>query len=290
MHKNCPLVCETCEMEENELRCGVVDPNDNAYKPGDLNRMFMSIVSSGYYDDFNPSVLSAPAEFHNAIAAAGKVSNETTVNGGELIVNDGPWVVTFDDFLQDIEVEALIEWGHRRGFERSTGVGGVNADGTVKSVHIPGRTSENTWCQDVCAQDPLVQQLSMRISDVTQIPDENAEYLQLLSYTEGQKYDSHHDFIPNHVDRSCGNRVVTFFLYLSDVEEGGATSFTSLNLEVKPKKGKALLWPNVLDSDPTRIDIRTYHAALPVISGRKFAANAWLHLREFKQNNDRHCC
>lgn len=33
----------------------------------------------------------------------------------------------------------------------------------------------------------------------------------------------------------CGVRVLTFFLYLNDVEEGGGTRFNRLNFAVKPK-------------------------------------------------------
>ena len=44
-------------------------------------------------------------------------------------------------------------------------------------------------------------------------------------------------------------RLYTFFMYLSDVEEGGGTRFTKLNLTVAPAKGMAILWPSVLSSD-----------------------------------------
>lgn len=37
---------------------------------------------------------------------------------------------------------------------------------------------------------------------------------------------------------ACGPRILTFFLYLSDVEEGGETGFPKMNLQVTPKKGR----------------------------------------------------
>jgi prolyl 4-hydroxylase len=66
-------------------------------------------------------------------------------------------------------------------------------------------------------------------------------------------------------------------MYLSDVEAGGGTNFPNLDVTVMPKKGRALLWPSVLDSDPSSKDDRTAHQALPVEAGTKFAANGtWL--------------
>ena len=80
--------------------------------------------------------------------------------------------------------------------------------------------------------------------------------------------------------------------FLIDVEEGGETRFTDLtgdnggvSIDVQPKKGRALIWPNVLDGDLLKMDKRTYHEALPLIKGRKFGANAWFYLRKFQDDN-----
>ena len=49
--------------------------------------------------------------------------------------------------------------------------------------------------------------------------------------------------------------------------------------------GRALLWPSVLDNNPEQQDGRTMHEARPVLKGRKFAANAWIHLYNFAEAN-----
>lgn len=54
---------------------------------------------------------------------------------------------------------------------------------------------------------------------------------------------------------------------------------------MKPKRGRALLWPSTLDEDPEAQDGRTQHAALPVKKGIKYAANAWIHLYNFQIPN-----
>jgi prolyl 4-hydroxylase len=107
----------------------------------------------------------------------------------------------------------------------------------------------------------------------------------VLRYEVGQKYIVHHDYGMDDIKKPCGPRILTFFLYLSDVEEGGETSFPTLGIDVKPKKGKAVLWPSTLDSDPEKIDARTRHEAKAVVSGKKFAANSWIHLYNFEVPN-----
>mmetsp|Transcript_13489 Transcript_13489/g.19441 ORF Transcript_13489/g.19441 Transcript_13489/m.19441 type:complete len:132 (+) Transcript_13489:876-1271(+) len=128
-----------------------------------------------------------------------------------------------------------------------------------------------------------------RMSDVMGIPAVNSEDLQVLKYEKGQFYNSHHDYIGHQKDRQCGPRILTFFLYLSDVEAGGGTRFTSLGHTVLPKKGRALLWPSVLDSNPSKQDGRTMHEAMQVEAGTKFAANGWIHLYDYISPQERGC-
>ena len=53
-------------------------------------------------------------------------------------------------------------------------------------------------------------------------------------------------------------------------------------MTVMPKRGRALVWPSVLNEDPMEWDERTMHEALPVEKGLKYGANAWYHQRDFK--------
>lgn len=256
------------------------EDNDPIWKPGDLNRLFEEIVDNtsglGEYTKYNPIALSRPA-----------LKQDGTPSG---VDEDGPWIVLLDDFITDEEAGALIEAGKKVGYERSSDVGVENPDGTHEDEVSDGRTSHNAWCDiDRCDKDPVIGPVIKRIASATKTDVYNSESLQLLQYEVGQYYHQHHDYIEYQADLPCGVRIMTLFLYLNDVEEGGGTSFPLLDVTVQPKKGSALLWPSVLDAAPESKDYRTDHEALPVIKGLKYGANAWIHSRNYRLAEETGC-
>jgi len=152
-----------------------------------------------------------------------------------------------------------------------------------------GRTSTNAWCVNKCEEDPMAQSVMQKIEHITSIPQVNSENLQLLRYEPGQFYQTHSDYIPYQKERQCGVRILTFYMYLNDVEEGGGTSFPALNMTVTPKRGRAVLWPSVLNEQPNEKDSRTVHTAMKVVKGVKYGANAWIHQRDFQTPNRNAC-
>lgn len=77
------------------------------------------------------------------------------------------------------------------------------------------------------------------------------------------------------------SRFATMLFYLNDDMEGGETSFprwlnseTSGALLVKPQRGKAVLFYNMLPDG--NYDERSQHAALPVKKGEKYLTNLWV--------------
>lgn len=199
------------------------------YKPGDMNAMFENIFER--FSHYNPTALSTPKDGP-----------------------DKPWVVTFENFLTHEEVDAIIATNTH--FERSTDTGTSNEFGETGRVLSQGRTSSNSWCRDECRSHPLVQSAVNKIVEVTGVPSENYESFQVLKYELGQRYTVHHDYGQKDRELISGPRILTFFLYLSDVEEGGETAFPNLGIAVPPRKGKALLWPSTLDADPSTQDPR----------------------------------
>lgn len=78
--------------------------------------------------------------------------------------------------------------------------------------------------------------------------------------------------------------MLTFYVYLNDVEAGGGgTHFNVLNITVSPKKGRALVWPSVLNDSPHEQELRTTHQGLsPEDGGVKYGMAFWYHMHDYK--------
>uniref|UniRef100_A0A1I8BYR7 Fe2OG dioxygenase domain-containing protein n=1 Tax=Meloidogyne hapla TaxID=6305 RepID=A0A1I8BYR7_MELHA len=74
-----------------------------------------------------------------------------------------------------------------------------------------------------------------------------------------------------------GNRIATVLFYLSTPEKGGYTVFNKLKTIAVPTKHDALFWYNLLRNGDG--DLRTMHAACPVLFGDKWVSNCWIHER-----------
>ncbi|CAJ1334382.1 unnamed protein product, partial [Effrenium voratum] len=219
----CSRSCHACHLRQTEQRCTrrFLDMDQHpALRPGDMNQMFRDIVSRAKKYSYNITVLSK-----------------------------SPWIVTFDNFVSEAEIADMLS--NVKEFQRSSDQGEYDEFGLMKGIISSKRTSKTAWCLDTCKASPSYLAVRERISDVIQVPSANFEEMQFLNYAIGEKYVEHHDM--NNIsdnDHACGPRIYTFFLYLSDVEEGGETNFPRLNISVKPRKGSALLWPSVLSHNP----------------------------------------
>jgi len=269
MSFNCALACRTCDQLDVDVRC----PLDydklnetNVWKEGDIERMYTRIIEDPYYARYEPKIISQP--------------NHTSENCSL-------WVATFDNFLTEEECDRIVELAAEEGYERSETVDDeLEAGGSYATSKFEGRTSKNAWCSGVCKEDPMMQGVVDRIVNLTGITKENHEDYQLLKYEVGELYEAHTDYIKFRAD---GPRIVTFFMYLNDVTSGGETAFPELGLSITPKKGKAMLFPSVLNSDPMVEDLCSEHEAKPVIEGVKHAANVWIHMRDFQNWSEEDC-
>jgi hypothetical protein len=85
-----------------------------------------------------------------------------------------------------------------------------------------------------------------------------------------QKYKAGDHFSFVHTERSSPStmhRALVWMTYLNDVEEGGHTHFAHYGLDVKPERGKTLIWP----SDWTHA-----HRGNQVTAGPKYIITGWM--------------
>jgi prolyl 4-hydroxylase len=138
------------------------------------------------------------------------------------------------------------------------------------------RTSDSTYLR-LSMYDVVVAQIWHRMATLAGLPPERSEPLEVLRYTVGQEYRQHCDFFTD--GKHEARRLVTAFVYLSDVPEGGATAFPKLGVEVQPQRGKAVRFYNYLPDGRPNTD--TLHAGREVLRGEKWLGNFWFWDRPF---------
>ena len=104
-------------------------------------------------------------------------------------------------------------------------------------------------------QYPVLQQLRKHKSKYIKI--------QKTSPTQGYHvWHCEHDAIEN-----CNNRILSWILYLNDVEDGGETEFLYQSLRFKPKAGTFIIFP---------AHFTHTHRGNPPLSGVKYIATGWI--------------
>jgi prolyl 4-hydroxylase len=177
MKKSCAPACKSCDYLSIEGRCPLDPDAPNTWSAGDLNAMFVRLTKEPYLSMYETKILSSPE------------------------MNGGPWVITMENVVSEKEANTLIELGAIEGYERSSDVGALKADGTFENNVNSGRTSTNAWCLNDCYKNETALAVVDRLSQITGINETNSENLQMLRYEEGQHYQVHHDYIGHHIRR-----------------------------------------------------------------------------------------
>ena len=184
-----------------------------------------------------------------------------------------PNVALLEDLLSPADCEELIEQS-RGKLKRSEVVNRKTGGFEVDAV----RTSEGTHFER--GESETIRRIEQRIADVTGVPVENGEPLQILHYGVGGEYLPHHDYFEPDDPGSAvhvatgGQRIATIVIYLNTVPRGGETSFPSLDLSVRARAGNAVYFE--YSNSDSELDERCLHAGVPVEEGEKWIATKWL--------------
>ncbi|KAL3807260.1 hypothetical protein ACHAXA_004636 [Cyclostephanos tholiformis] len=186
---------------------------------------------------------------------------------GVSLLHAHPPIFVVQDFLSHAECDFLIE-AASDAFQPAPVVG--RGSGEVS----PSRTSSTCYL----AREDLPEYLR-KVALLTGKPPEHCELPQVGRYLPGEQYLQHFDAfdLTNEDGRrfaaNGGQRTVTLLVYLNDVTRGGATAFTNLNVEVRPRRGMAVVFfPSTLDG---LLDRMALHAALPAVDV-KYVSQVWI--------------
>lgn len=192
------------------------------------------------------------------------------------VLHDKPRIYRIKQILTETQMQRLEELGKQK-LNRATARNHVSG----KFEPADYRIAKSGWLSN--SDDMTIfPSINQRLEDITGLEMDTAEELQLGVYGIGGHYEPHYDHARGDEIKSfhggTRNRIATLLLYLSNVEQGGATVFPIAGARVVPERGDAVFWFNLLASGGS--DDLTRHAGCPVLVGAKIVCNKWIHEAE----------
>jgi prolyl 4-hydroxylase len=197
-------------------------------------------------------------------------------------IHADPPIYTCDDFLTADECERIIGAEGQRLQRSKTAGDDARAQAAARRAKLTGgpQTVRSSSSCTLHHQWPSMAPLSRKIELLTRKEWTHLEPAAVTRYLKGEEYTEHQDGTSLNTSLDAmtffahgGQRVGTVLCYLNDVQEGGATAFPSLGIEVRPKRGKCLLFfPGHMDG---RLDTRVLHAARPALD-TKWVCQVWV--------------
>lgn len=194
-----------------------------------------------------------------------------------IYLHNDPDIYYIDNFLDISECMYIINKA-KPNFKRAL----VSDDNKISN----SRTGLSAWLS--FCDDKILFNIATKISNLVGLSLDNAEKFQVIYYDKHQEYKHHYDAydITNIKNQkkylsNGGQRLLTTLCYLNNVEKGGETNFSKININVQPKKGRIIVFENTYKNTNIKHN-NSLHAGMPVLSGEKYAFNLWF--REKKVN------
>jgi prolyl 4-hydroxylase len=200
-------------------------------------------------------------------------------------INKDPWVFVVHDFLSADECEAC-----KAVAMDETWYGSSVAQASGKNLGTEVDEIRRCRSANLTAvhRSTAISAFRKKTVELVGLPDENLEATQITKYSKGDYFKPHGDGIADAYrdlryglcQKENANRVVTMFVYLNDVNEGGETRFTDVvpALDVKPVRGTAVLFfPALLPdapSTPGATAANVMHEGRPVVD-EKWILQQW---------------
>ena len=257
MMNNCPLACTMCEELDSFHKCaGRRHPmSEPSFWNGELSSYFYKQIDFGEWDKYEPRFVSYP-------------------NAKKEGRQDDPHVIILNKFLTDEEADHLKALGSSIGWN-STAKYGPHASNA--------RCHEN----DQCNSDETYRRIMNRIATLTDSTPSHLEPMEILRLTSSSTQQPNvlqHNFDVSSLWTPVGPRVLSLSLFLSSVSKrgGGGIGFPCLNwLQIKPRKGMAVLWANVKSDDLLEPEPLTTLEYFPVKNGGEESFISNVHVRMY---------
>ncbi|KAL7458159.1 hypothetical protein ACHAWC_009730 [Mediolabrus comicus] len=255
MMNMCPLACQMCHEVTTFHQCAgkrhpweepsfiLVEEDAGGGGRGGgntINAFFEQKRHGSEWNEYQPTFVSYP---NNST-----VDEEHSSSEGD----DDPYVVLLQNFLSSEEADTL------KSLPRS----GWNLE-LDTDTH---RTVAKCPMNKPCSQNETYVKIMDRISSLIDVKVSYLEPIELIQFVPGAgEFNSkpEHNFEVSSLWKPAGPRVLSLFIFLSGVkddddnDEGGGLGFPYLDwLSINPRKGMAVLWPNVKNDDLWTMDPR----------------------------------
>ncbi|KAJ4714757.1 putative Prolyl 4-hydroxylase alpha subunit [Melia azedarach] len=256
-----------------------------------LAGLFASTLLSQDISDVRPGerVLEAVKKEYN-LMPNGETGDDSITDIPFQVLSWWPRALYFPNFATAEQCKAIIDMA-KPGLRPSTlALRKWETNENTKGI----RTSSGMFISAAEDKSGILDIIEEKIARASKLPRIHGEAFNVLRYELGQKYNSHYDaFSPDEYGPQKSQRVASFLLYLSDVEEGGETMFPFENgmntdgtydyqacvgLKVKPRRGDGLLFYSLFPNGT--IDPTSLHGSCPVIKGEKWVATKWIRDQE----------
>ncbi len=140
------------------------------------------------------------------------------------------------------------------------------------------QTAHQEWFSDDL--NKILAKTEKRLQKIFHFKIPNLEAWQATDYPLKGRFDYHLDagYWDNHY---AGDRILTFLLYLTTPLKGGGTHFRALDIYVKAKKGKLLIWENLFtNGDP---NYGMIHSSVPLLGGKKTTLVSWQREKKYRK-------
>ncbi len=178
-------------------------------------------------------------------------------------------IVCIDGFVPASMCTTILEELEYSFWKHSTVI-----DPRIHKSHLSSTRISKSADQELFT-DTLIEVVKKIEDDITSLFDVNPNRLeqwQATKYVKNGKFDYHYDS-GAWGEHYAGERKKTYLLYLNTPKKGGATHFKNLDIKVKPKQGRLLVWDNLLPDGNCNCNM--LHAGLPIINGKKTTLVTW---------------